>query len=69
MRLCNNPDGQNGLKEQQDVTPVNNHWYNMFAKLDVSLNGKVMCSSDYHYAHIAHIKILLNFGTDAKKMS
>ena len=31
------------------------------------LNGKTVCSSDYHYAHRAHIETLLNFETDTKK--
>ena len=39
----------------------------MFAKVDVMLNGKTVCSSDYHYAHRAYVETLLNFGTDTKK--
>ena len=39
----------------------------MFSKVDVMLNGKTVCSSDYHYAHRAYVETLLNFGTDTKK--
>ena len=39
----------------------------MFSKVDVMLNDKTVCSSDYHYVHRAHIETLLNFGVDMKK--
>ena len=39
----------------------------MFSKVDVMLNGKTVCLSDYHYAHRACIEMLLNFGVDMKK--
>ena len=47
------PNGEDGFPEGANVEPVNNLLHSMFAKLDVMLNGKIVCSSDYHYVHRA----------------
>ena len=39
----------------------------MFPKVDVMLNGKDVCSYDYHYAQRVYIITLLNFGPDKQK--
>ena len=61
------PNENNGFPANANVAPVSNLLHNMFAKVDVMLNGKTVCSSDYHYAHRVYVKSLLNFGTDTKK--
>ena len=61
------PNGKDGFPADANIAHVNNLLHSMFAKVDVMLNGKTVCSSDYHYAHRAYIETLLNFGTDTKK--
>ena len=61
------PQGNVGYPDTAFVAPVNNTLHSMFSKVDVMLNGKTVCSSDYHYAHRAYVETLLNFGPDTKK--
>ena len=61
------PDGLNGCPDGANVTPVNKLLHSLFSKVDVMLNGKTVCSSDYHYAHRAYVETLLNFRPDTKK--
>ena len=61
------PNDDAGYPNNAFVAPVNNTLHSLFSKVDVMLNGKTVCSSDYHYVHRADVETLLNFGTDAKK--
>ena len=61
------PDGIQGFAVDAEVAPVNHLLHSMFSKVEVMLNGKTVCLSDYHYAYSVHIETLLNFGTDTKK--
>ena len=61
------PDEDVGYPEDNLVAPVNNLLHSMFNKVDVILNGKTVCSSDYHYAHRAYVETLLSFGSDTKQ--
>ena len=63
------PDGINGVPVDAQVAPINNLLHSILAKLEVSLNRKIVCSSDYHYAHRAHNVRLLNFDSVTKKVS
>ena len=62
-----NPNNDNGYVNPNLVAPINNLLHSLFNKIDVMLNGKTVCSSDYHYAHRAYVETLLNFGRDTKK--
>ena len=61
------PDGNAGFPANVHVVLVNNCLQSMFVKVDVMLNRKTVCYSDYHYTQRADVETLLNFGADTKK--
>ena len=61
------PNGEVGFPQDANVAPVNTLLHSMFVKVDMMLNRKTVCSSDYHYAHRAYVETFLNFVTNTKK--
>ena len=59
-------DGNN-LLDNEPVAPVNLFIQALFSQVDVSLNERVISSSNNTYPIRAYIETLLNYGEDAKK--
>ena len=59
-------DGNN-LLDNEPVAPVNLFLQALFSQVDVSLNERVISSSNNTYPIRAYIETLLNYGEDAKK--
>lgn len=55
------------LPEKEPVAPVNLFLHAIFSQVDVSLNERVISSSNNIYPYRAYIESLLNYGEDAKK--
>ncbi|XP_070546141.1 uncharacterized protein F54H12.2-like [Ptychodera flava] len=58
-------DGSN-LPAAAQVAPVNLLLHSLFSQLEVSLNGKVVSSSNNTYAYRSYIETLLNYSNEAK---
>ena len=60
-------DRQRGYPVGAQIAPINNLLHVLFSKVDLTLNGIVVGSSEHHYGHEAHLVTLFNFASDTKK--
>jgi hypothetical protein len=61
-----NADGTN-LAANAKVAPVNYWLHALFSRIDLSLNGQLVTTSNNTYPYWAYIETLLSYGQDAKK--
>ena len=60
-----NANGEN-LKNDDTVGPVNFFLHSLWSQVDVYLQGQQISSSNTHYAYKTAMKMLLEYGQDAK---
>lgn len=61
-----NTTDSDGKTTENKIGPINLFLHSLFSQVDVSLNERVVFSSDNTYAYRAYIETLLNNGYDSK---